>query len=239
MAMLKRLLRSEPVQAVLTALLAGYMRLVRATTRWEVRGLETVQPVWREGKGVIGTFWHGRVLMSIAAWPENAQRPAILISRSPDGAFIARAIRRLGYQVIRGSARNQRKNKDKGGSAAFRHMLRHVQEGGCMALTPDGPRGPLMQASPGAVRLARLSGAPIVCLSWSTRWRLVLPSWDRLVLPLPFGRGVLVWKGPLRVPGDADAQDMEKARLLLQNALRAGTDEADTACGHKVIEAQP
>ncbi len=239
LTMLKRLLRSDPVQNVLTALLAGYMRLVRATTRWEVRGLQNVQPLWRQGQGVIGVFWHGRVLMTIAAWPEDGQRPAILISRSPDGAFIARATRRLGYAVIRGSARNVRKSKDKGGSAAFRQMIAHVQAGGCMALTPDGPRGPLMQASPGAVRLARLTGAPILCFAWSTRWRLVLPSWDRLVLPLPFGRGVMVWKGPLSVPPHASAEQMEKIRLLMQKTLREGTDEADTACGHERIGAKP
>lgn len=237
--MLKRLLRAHPVQNALAALLAAYMRLVSRTTRWEVRGLEAVEPVWRGGKGVIGAFWHGRVLMTIAGWPAYAQRPAILISRSPDGAFIARATRRLGHDVIRGSGRNVRKSKDKGGSAAFRRMIAHVQAGGCMALTPDGPRGPLMQASGGAVRLAKLTGAPILCFAWSTRWRLVLPSWDRLVLPLPFGRGVMVWKGPLVVPPGAEAAQMENMRMQLQKTLREGTREADTACGHRAIEAKP
>ena len=237
--MLKRLLRTKAVQAVLANLLAGYLRLVKASTRWEVRGRDVVEPFWHDGGGMIGVIWHGRVLMSLAGWPMRYQRPALLISRSPDGAFIARATALLGAAVIRGSARNTKKTKDKGGSRAFRQMIRHVREGGCMALTPDGPRGPLMQAGAGALRLARLTGAPVLCLSCSTRWRLVFSSWDRFTLPLPFGRGVIVWKGPLHVPADADADALENCRVQMQALLREGTDEADTACGHQVLEAGP
>ncbi len=234
--MLKQIFRSAIVQNLLAVLLAGYMRLVKATTRWEVRGLEHVTPIWDKDEGVIGALWHGRVLMSMAAWPEDKQAPAFLISRSPDGRFIARATTMLGAEVIRGSAKNQRKDKDKGGSAAFRQMIKHVQSGGCMALTPDGPRGPLMHAGMGAVRLARLTGAPILCLSWSTRWRKVFSSWDRFVLPLPFGRGVIVWKEAITVPKNADDEMLEEGRQQLENFLRDATCEADKACGHAPLE---
>ncbi len=224
---------------MLAMLLAGYMRLVRATTRWEVRGLEHIIPVWETGEGVIGALWHGRVLMSMAAWPMDKQPPAFLISRSADGAFIARATAMLGAGVIRGSAKNMRKDKDKGGSAAASRMIKHVKDGGCMALTPDGPRGPLMHAGMGTVRLARLTGAPMIGLSWSTRWRKVFSSWDRFILPLPFGRGVIVWTGIITVPGNADDEILEEKRQQLQSLLREATKEADIACGHNSIEASP
>lgn len=237
--MLKRLLRSLRLQALLASVLAAYMRLIRASTRWDVHGQDVITPLWQSEKGLIGTLWHGRVMMALPAWPMDRQTPAFIISRSPDGAFIARATQKLGALIIRGSAKNMRKHKEKGGSAAFRQMIRHVETGGCMAITPDGPRGPQRVASMGAVRLARLTGAPIVCLGVSTRQRKNFDSWDRFHLPLPFGRGVIVWKGPILVPQNADEALLEDKRQQLQTLLNAATDEADRACGHMPEEAAP
>lgn len=237
--MLKRLFRSSVLQHTLAMLLAGYMRLVKASTHWEIRGLEVITPLWQGKAGVIGTLWHGRVMLALAAWPMDKQTPAFLISRSKDGTFIARATSALGAKVIRGSAKNQRKSKDKGGSAAFRQMIHHVDHGGLMAITPDGPRGPLMQASMGAIRLAKLTGAPIVCLAVSTRWGKRFASWDRFILPLPFGRGVVVWKGPVCVPADADDALLEEKRIEMEILLRNATCEADNACGHDPVEVAP
>ncbi|PHR62810.1 MAG: hypothetical protein COA47_01760 [Robiginitomaculum sp.] len=230
--MLKRLLRSSGLHTMLASLLAAYMRLIRASTRWDVRGQDVIEPIWQSQKGLIGTLWHGRVMMALPAWPMDRQTPAFLISRSPDGAFIARATQKLGALVMRGSAKNMRKSKEKGGSAAFRQMIRHVETGGCMAITPDGPRGPQRMATMGAIRLARLTGAPIVCLGVATRRCKTFDSWDRFHLPLPFGRGVIVWKGPIQVPQNADEAMLEDKRQQLQTLLNAATDEADRACGH-------
>jgi lysophospholipid acyltransferase (LPLAT)-like uncharacterized protein len=237
--MLKRLLRSTGLHALLASLLAAYMRLIRASTRWDVRGQNVVEPIWQSQKGLIGTLWHGRVMMALPAWPMDRQTPAFLISRSPDGAFIARATQKLGALVMRGSAKNMRKSKEKGGSVAFRQMIRHVEAGGCMAITPDGPRGPQRAATMGAIRLARLTGAPIVCLGVATRQRKAFDSWDKFHLPLPFGRGVIVWKGPILVPLNADEAMLEDKRQELQTLLNAATDEADSACGHVPEEASP
>ncbi len=234
--MIKRFFRSRFIQTLLAILLASYMRLVKSTTRWRVEGADVVMPIWAGRKGVIGVLWHSRVLMTIAGWPMDKQHPSILISHSPDGAFIARATRMLGVGVIRGSAANRRKKKHKGGSAALRQMARHVETGGCMAITLDGPRGPRMHAAPGALHLARMTGAPIVCFGWSTHWAKVFNSWDHFMLPLPFGRGTIVWKGPVFVPKDADATMLEEKRLEVQALLRAATQEADRACGRTPME---
>jgi lysophospholipid acyltransferase (LPLAT)-like uncharacterized protein len=238
--MLKRLLRSAPVQATLGALLALYMQLVKATTRWEVRGRDVVEPVWAEGKGVIGCVWHARVLMTIAGWPKNVQPATILISHSPDGEFVARAAKHHGIGVIRGSSRNPKKTKRKGGVTAFRAMAEHVASGGCMAMTPDGPRGPRMRAGEGAVRLAKTTGAPMLAFAWATSRQIVFDSWDRFILPLPFGKGVIVWKGPIPAPAaDASETELEATRAALETALNAASREADEAAGAEVIEPAP
>jgi lysophospholipid acyltransferase (LPLAT)-like uncharacterized protein len=235
--MIKAILNSGPVQAALGAVLAGYMGVVKATTRWDRRGLEHAEPVWSREGGVVACVWHSRILLSRALWPQDAQPPAILISRSRDGDVIADAARRQGAAVVRGSSLNQRKTaKQKGSVGAFREMTRHVESGGCMAVTPDGPRGPRMRAGAGAVKLARTTGAPVLPCAWSTRRAKVFDSWDRFMLPLPFGRGVIVYAEPVAIAPDADAAALEAARALLEIRLNMATAEADEACGRPRTE---
>ncbi len=237
--MLKRLLRSSVVQAAIGALLAAYMQLVKATTRWDVRGRDVVEPVWSGGQGVIGCVWHARVLMTIAGWPKNVQPATILISHSPDGEFVARAAKHHGIGVIRGSSRNPKKTKQKGGLAAFRAMAEHIAAGGCMAMTPDGPRGPRMRAGVGAVRLSKMTGAPMIAFAWATSRQIVFDSWDRFILPLPFGRGVIVWKGPVAAPDGDAPEDVERARAAIEAALNTASREADEAVGAEIIQPAP
>ncbi len=215
---------------MLASLLAAYMRLIKATTRWDVRGRDVMGPLWETETGMIGALWHGNIMMALSSWPMDRQTPGFLISRSPDGAFVAGATQKLGAKAMRGSTKNTRKSKEKGGSAALRQMIRHVDDGGLMAITPDGPRGPRGEAGMGAIKLAQLTGAPIVALGVATRWRIVFKTWDRLCLPLPFGRGTIVWAGPISVPKNADTAALESKRQQLETCLSQASAEAERAC---------
>ena len=240
--MAKSLLSYKPVQIVLGALMGGYMGLVKYTTRWTVLNDGSMREIAAGGKGAIGAFWHGRLLMSIAFWPPRTQPPAIIVSRSADGDVIARAAAHHGVAGIRGSSRKTRKDGSvdgKGAMSAYRAMVRHVEEGGVMAITPDGPKGPRMRVQPGALRLAEATGAPVFAISWSTRWRIVFNSWDRFVLPLPFSRGVIVWSEPLYVTANPSAEERETARLRLEEELNTVTLKADTWCGVEPVEPAP
>jgi len=237
--MLKAVVSSTPVQALIGGLLAGYMSLVKATTRWEVRGLDHAQPVWDSGNGVIGCVWHARILMTIAAWPKNVQPPAILISRSREGDVVTRVARHHKVGVVRGSSRNKKKLKEKGGVSAFREMARWVEGGGCMALTPDGPRGPRMRAGQGAVKLARATGAPLLGLGWSTSRAVIFKSWDRFMLPLPFSKGVIIWTEPVYIPKDADKAMLETARATLEARMIEANMQADHAVRGDAIAPAP
>jgi lysophospholipid acyltransferase (LPLAT)-like uncharacterized protein len=240
--MAKSVLSSTPVQIALGALMGGYMALVQHTTRWEIRHGDAMRQLAAGGEGVIAAFWHGRLLMSIALWPPRTQQPAILVSRSVDGDIIARAAAHHKVAGIRGSTRKRRRDgtlDDKGAMSAYRAMVRHVEEGGVMAITPDGPKGPRMRVTPGALRLAEATGAPLLAVSWSIRWRKVFSSWDAFVLPFPFSRGVITWSEPYHLPENPTPQDREAARLWLENTLIALTREADIACGVEPVEPAP
>ena len=72
-------------------------------------------------------------------------------------------------------------------------MLLNLLAGGDhIAITPDGPRGPRRVAAAGVAQLAALSGVPVLPCAAQTTRRWVLRTWDRMVVPQPFGRGVVV-----------------------------------------------
>ena len=232
--MASSVLASAPVRAILSGAIAGYIWLVHRTTRWRVEGGAHLDAATAEGK-VIAVFWHNRIMMTPVSWPKDAPRPRALVSKSADGDVIAAAAAKFDVGAVRGSSANMRKKKDKGALAAFREMARHVKSGGCMAITPDGPRGPRMRMQEGVVRLAQLTGAPILPMAWSTKRRKTFQSWDRFILPLPFTEGVIIWGEPLSAPREVSEAELEAFRAHAESALIAVADRADAATGHAPI----
>lgn len=45
-------------------------------------------------------------------------------------------------------------------------MLSRLKEGECVGIMVDGPNGPLHKVKNGAIKLAQMSGAPIVPAHW-------------------------------------------------------------------------
>lgn len=219
-----RPLRIPWVQATLAWVLAEWMRLCFATIRWTHENEGVAQEIWARGGGVLCVFWHSRIGLSPACWPLDRAQPAkALISLSPDGQFIAKAVARQGFPAIRGSSSNKDKaDRAKGGSQALRDGLRQLKVG-ALAITPDGPRGPVNVMAEGLPLLAKLSGAPALFIGLSCRPAIRLGSWDRAVLPLPFARGAIVWD-VAEYPQGADMAEVTAAWTQRLNAVEARAD---------------
>ena len=224
----KRVTRSRLGRTVLVWLYARFASLVFATTRWQTHGREDADAMLRAGRPFITAFWHGRLMLAPHGW--QAEPPIhVMISDHRDGENIALATRHLDVVPVRGSS-------TRGGAAALRASMRVLKEGGYLAISPDGPRGPRMRVQPGIIALARLSGAPILPMTFAVSRRKVARSWDRFVIALPFGRGAYAWGPPLYVAADADESALEDARLTLEERLNALTAEADRMVGAEPIE---
>jgi lysophospholipid acyltransferase (LPLAT)-like uncharacterized protein len=225
----KRWFRHPRVQAALGALLAAYLRFALGTIRWRRVGEEPVLALWAAPRGALLLFWHARLFLSPASWPLDRAPPARgVISLSPDGEFLVKAVARLGIPAIRGSSgKKSDPAKAKGGAAAFREVLRWLNSGGATALTPDGPRGPREQMAEGAPMLAAMSGAPVLLLGIACRPCLRLKTWDRMVIPLPFGRGAIVWEGPYTVERAQAAAGVEPLRRAWAERLTNVTQRAE------------
>lgn len=232
--MLKRLLKSPFALRAASAMIGLYIRLVQATSRWTLVGLEHFDAAAAEEKGVVLAFWHGRLLMAAAARRETGRPVYMLISAHRDGEIIARGVAGFGIRFIRGSAANPKKpGRNKSGASAIAQMLAALKEGSVVGFTPDGPKGPAERVKPGVIRLAQMSGAPIIPAASSASRGKRLSTWDGFLLAAPFSKGYYVAGAPIRVPADADAETLERLRQELEAALGAVTDEADSRAGRR------
>lgn len=200
------------------------VKLLRRTLRITHRNQHHLETCLRQGRPVICAFWHGRMLMMPFACPDL--QVAVLISHHRDGESIGRIAKRLGFFLIRGSA-------TRGGAEALRRMVMALQQGLHVAITPDGPRGPRERVKIGIIKLAKLTGCPILPVAFGCSSPLFLNSWDAFLIPLPFSRGVYVWGEPLSVRPDSDEAEMAKKRQILEERLNALTLEADAFFDHR------
>jgi hypothetical protein len=163
----------------------------------------------------------------------------MLISQSREGGVVSHASRTVGAEVIRGSA--AKRGQQKGGAEAMRSMARHIDGGGIICMTPDGPRGPRMRAKKGPVQLAKLAEAQLICITWASSNRIVFKkSWDQFVFPLPFGRGALIWSDPIDPPApNASDAEIEAVRAKLESEMNRIAAEADRIAGVTPIDPAP
>ncbi len=223
MAFIKTITRIGAVRRVLCAIGAAYIRLVHATGRWDVLGSDVPRRLWNSGEPFMLSCWHGRMLMAPMAWDRRVGIN-MLTSKHVDGRFYADTMKHFAIDTIAGSSSD-------GGTGALRAMLAGFKAGRCAGITPDGPRGPRMHASDGIVNVARMAGVVIVPLAFSARRSIILNSWDRFVIALPFTRGVLVWGEAIEIARHADEDAIEAARALVEDRLNQVTHEADRLMG--------
>ena len=142
-------------------------------------------------------LWHGRLIYS--AWYLRRMHPTTLVSQSKDGELIARLLRAWGFTTIRGSSR-------KGSREALREMMQALEvPGALLAVTMDGPVGPVREAKPGSVALAARQGAVLLPMAGaaSRHWTFK-KSWDQFQLPKPFGRIFIQFGPPVEITPDMD-----------------------------------
>ncbi|MCG9893949.1 MAG: lysophospholipid acyltransferase family protein, partial [Fimbriimonadaceae bacterium] len=174
-----------------------FVRLLGASIRLEVRGLEQVANL--EG-GVIFATWHGRTLLGTRVL--RGEGIWALISHSRDGEMQNGIFRRFGFRTIRGST-------GRGGIKAALEAVKVLRNGDRLAFTPDGPRGPSGIVQPGILLMARKSGAAVVPVGVSARRRWLVKSWDRYMVPKPFSQALMIFGDPIRLDESADEAEQE------------------------------
>jgi len=130
---------AEPVAAAIGPTL---IKTLAATWRFRERGKENWRPLWDAKLPFIFVLWHSRILPLLALHKREAV--VVLISRHRDAGYLADLAEQWGYRPVRGSTQ-------RGGEVGLLGIVRALQGGAVVALTPDGPRGPAERVQPGAI----------------------------------------------------------------------------------------
>ena len=106
-------------------------------------------------------LWHEHLPACIRIFSRRGIH--VLISRSADGDWAARACERFGYRVHRGSS-------SRGAAGGMRALARAMEtDGGLAGMALDGPRGPRRVPKPGSLWLARQRSSPWCLSAWRPR----------------------------------------------------------------------
>jgi lysophospholipid acyltransferase (LPLAT)-like uncharacterized protein len=163
------------------------IKTLAATWRFRESGVQPWQPPF------IFVLWHSRILPLLAL--HKHEGVVVLISRHRDGAYLADLAEGWGYRPVRGSTR-------RGGEVGLLGVVRALEGGAIVAITPDGPRGPTERVQPGAVAAAQHAGVPIIAAGARTPSAWYMGSWDRMCIPKPFAAIDVRYSPPIRIgPG--------------------------------------
>jgi lysophospholipid acyltransferase (LPLAT)-like uncharacterized protein len=191
------------------------LRALALTWRFRIVNAESFTGCRANSQPFIFAFWHGQLLPLL--WVHRNDGVRVVISSHRDGEIVAQVASRLGHRLIRGSS-------SRGAARALLGIVRELEGGAEVAVTPDGPRGPARKFAGGALVAAQRTGAPIIGIgvSASRAWRL--RSWDRFMIPKPFARVTVVYTEPTLVTASSAREAEEQAprfEALLSDVIMA------------------
>jgi len=200
----------SPEKAVrLGRIIGAIVRLFSKTLRYEYLGAVPENP-----KGVIYTVWHNKIMVVPGGYIKMFPDPniTVLTSASKDGAILEYTMRAFGFDAVRGSSSRR-------GARALIELKRRVKEGSNICITPDGPRGPRYKTQAGAVKLASLTGAPVIPVTVSVPNCWTLNTWDKFVIPVPFSKVSMHYGNSLSIERDLSDEDMESYQQQLTDLM--------------------
>ena len=196
---------------IIAAIVSAGVRLIGCTLRYEILGWRHAEKIYAQRRQIIWTFWHCGIL-GVLYWGRNRGVVELLHSTNFDGQWIGRIIKKFGFGTALGSS-------TRGGLRGLAELEQRLAEGRDVGFTIDGPRGPRFVAKPGPAILARSSGCPIEVFHVGYEHAKKLNSWDRLQIPRPFSRVVMVFAPPIEVPRDADREMVQAKHAEMQKQL--------------------
>lgn len=203
------LYKNSPAHWLLPLLARLYIRFLGMTSRVTIKGRKD-----HPGPAVYA-LWHRQEVLMI--WLHRGRGICGLVSQSKDGEHMARILLGMGFNVVRGSTTT-------GGMMALRGLIKAARKGYSIAITPDGPKGPIFKVQPGLVYVAQKAGVPIIPVACALSKKKILRSWDRYQFPLPFGRIEAVYGEPIAV---SETDDVQVKAAELEGRLNALTEEAE------------
>src|SRR6059036_211951 len=183
---------AEPIA---TRIGSSLVRALAATWRYRVTGDDHVRALRESRRPFVFVLWHSRILPLL--YRHRGEDVVMLISRHRDGGYLADLGVRWGYRSVRGSTQ-------RGGEVGLLGIVRALEGGAVVAITPDGPRGPAERVQPGAIAAAQHAGVPIITVGARPSSAWYLGSWDRMCIPKPLSAIDIVYSRPIEIAAGKD-----------------------------------
>jgi lysophospholipid acyltransferase (LPLAT)-like uncharacterized protein len=201
-------------QRVLIRLGSILVRILCATLRYKVIDeagfLDEAVP-----RPAILLIWHNRILAMPALYRRYYVRRKglrVLTSASRDGAYLSEFVRWFGLDSVRGSSSRR-------GAAALLDLIRTLEDGFDLCVTPDGPRGPRYSLGPGVILLSERCNVPLMPLliEYSAYWRFT--SWDGFAVPKPFSEVTVTILPRIQIGVTGSEAGFENERQRVEKAM--------------------
>jgi len=215
-----RIEHSRLLARILARLVGSYLRLCQITTRWTIVGLDDLRADLNNGP-VLVVMWHERSLMGPLHWPKADGPLSTLYASSPIGRVSGAMQRQIGLRPMEMA-------DGQSNVAAARIILRRVRDGVSIGMTGDGPLGPALHMKDAPLDWARASGRPVHAYGFAAKRHRRLGSWDRMLMPLPFTSGAIVFRRwQEQPPRKADPEKLAALRDSFGALLSDTMAEAD------------
>ncbi len=185
-----------------TTIGTALIKTLAATWRYREIGKRPLEPPF------IFVLWHSRILSLLPLYKYHGL--VLLVSRHRDGGYLVDLAEGWGYRSVRGSTQ-------RGGEVGLLGIVRALQAGAIVAMTPDGPRGPAERVQPGAIAAAQHAGVPIIPAGAHASSRWYLRSWDRMRVPKPFAMIDVLHGAPIQI--GAGKEGLRQGVAAVQQSL--------------------
>ncbi len=188
--------------------------LLTSTYRWRQMASRELLELMSSGKPFAVAVWHGDMLLSQSLGKRLGwnNRSVAMVALNQAGEVESRILKRLGYYVVRGSAKKR-------GKEALEDMKDILNQGAIAGMVVDGPLGPAREVKAGVVELARFCQVPIVPVAFLPGNEWILPTWDRTRIPKPFSRCITTSTIPIHVPRAIGGSRFEAIRADIKAVM--------------------
>ncbi|MDR0666936.1 MAG: lysophospholipid acyltransferase family protein [Campylobacteraceae bacterium] len=163
----------------------------------------------------IWVCWHGQLLMCPYLYRKMRPLPmngSAIVSEHAHGDIAIRASKKFKFNFIRGSSR-------KGAVKALVQAISVLKKGEDIAITPDGPIGPVYSISDGVSALALKCNVPVVAFGYALSAFWQFKSWDKAKMPKPFSTIIYRVSEPIYISGLTKDEANEKVKAALMRCM--------------------
>jgi hypothetical protein len=219
-------------QNLLCLMVVTYIKIVYFTSKKIFIGDETVMQRFKDRQPTIIAMWHRSIMLcpfisNHIKKVNKVNKIASLASKHGDGKLVGNVMKKFDIINIAGSTRDSKISGRGINISDLKAIFRALKDQLGLAITPDGPRGPSQKINGEIIKIAKLSSVPILPAAIGYSRFFLLNSWDKLIIPFPFGKICYCYGDLFFVDKNSTEQEIANLNSLLEQKINLVAQSAD------------